>query len=161
MESKRCTRCKEIKPVTEFWKGRPDCKGCWGEFKKKRRRDIPMKVRLMDRSYMAKYGKTTIGRFHNIKTNLKRRGIDLDINRDDFVAWFNRQSRKCHYCHREFTKANGRKLELTGLTIDRKNNSRGYTKGNLVLACRRCNMIKGSWFTEEQMLEIANMFLKN
>ena len=42
----------------------------------------------------------------------------------------------------------------------RKYNRLPYTLDNITFACRRCNNIKGSWFTEKQMLEIANRYFK-
>lgn len=49
----------------------------------------------------------------------------------------------------------------SAFSIDRKDNNKGYIMGNITLACKRCNIIKGKWFTEQEMLEIADRYLKN
>ena len=46
------------------------------------------------------------------------------------------------------------------LTIDCKDNSLGYIKDNLILACDRCNFIKSNIFTYEEMLFIGETFVK-
>lgn len=43
------------------------------------------------------------------------------------------------------------------LTIDRKNNNGNYCIDNIVLACYRCNTIKGDFFTEQEMLKIGKI----
>ena len=45
------------------------------------------------------------------------------------------------------------------LSIDRKDNSLGYEKGNLALACMICNKIKSDFFSEKEMLEIAKKYV--
>ena len=44
------------------------------------------------------------------------------------------------------------------LTLDRVDNTKGYELSNIVLACRRCNYMKGSWLTSEQMLDAAKRY---
>ena len=46
------------------------------------------------------------------------------------------------------------------LTIDRKDNDRGYTIDNIVLSCNRCNMIKGNFFNEQDMLKIGKIVMR-
>lgn len=40
--------------------------------------------------------------------------------------------------------------------LDRKDNSKGYTKDNVVPACRRCNMVKGMYLSYDDMLKVAS-----
>ena len=40
---------------------------------------------------------------------------------------------------------------------DRIDNSKGYERGNLALACLRCNAIKNNYFTKEEMLIIGKI----
>lgn len=39
--------------------------------------------------------------------------------------------------------------------LDRKNNDRGYEKGNLVVCCTRCNRGKSDQFSYEEWVEIG------
>ncbi len=79
-----------------------------------------------------------------------------------FKNWFEKETREephCFYCGQPLDL--GHRNSLTGLTIDRMDNTQGYLVGNMVLSCRRCNIIKGSWFSFEEMLEIAEKYLKD
>jgi len=68
------------------------------------------------------------------------------------------QQTNCYYCGERLTIGTGHKHRLTDRTIDRKDNRRGYIKNNVAVACRRCNLMKGSWFTAEQTMEIARHY---
>lgn len=46
------------------------------------------------------------------------------------------------------------------ISIDRKDNSKGYSRDNCVPACFLCNKIKGSFFTYEEMLEIGEKYVR-
>ena len=45
--------------------------------------------------------------------------------------------------------------KIKSMTIDRKNNSKGYEYGNIVKACWLCNKIKGPFLTSSQMKMVA------
>jgi len=81
---------------------------------------------------------------------------------DEFISWFNSQIQICHYCgitnylHQKWMK----QKTHTSLEIDRKNNSKGYTINNIVLACRRCNMAKNCVFSYNEFVKIANRYLR-
>lgn len=107
------------------------------------------------------YSYTARGRFNRIRDAASTQRIEFNINPWDFVKWYEGQPQTCYYCGRELTKGKNRKHQLTDETFDRKDNDRGYSLDNIALACRRCNLMKGSWLTEGQMLEIAERFFKN
>lgn len=76
------------------------------------------------------------------------------ISKEDFVEWYNSQSRKCIYCNIEEEKIIGtifKKRKVSRLQIDRKNPNKPYQKGNLALACPQCNWMKGSHLNFEEM----------
>ncbi len=97
--------------------------------------------------------------FYSTHANFKRKSKDC-LSYDEFAEWHLKQLDEpfCHYCDTilDFDDKRG----LTGFTVDRKNPAKGYTLDNIVPSCRKCNMIKGNWFTEKQMLEIAHRYLK-
>jgi len=112
------------------------------------------------RQYGIQYRKTPRGFFVGLRARAKRRGIKVEISPEEFVAWFNSQELRCYYCDNrlEFPVLEPRKVQgLHDLVVDRKDNSIGYTIDNIVLACSRCNIVKGSWFTEKQMLKIGQI----
>jgi 5-methylcytosine-specific restriction endonuclease McrA len=146
MNTKKCTQCGEVKPLDQFtkWSGSKDgrrsyCKACSSK-------------------YMSNYSRnTTKGRYHRLKYKAKSDGIEFNLSVQDIENLYNQTH--CHYCGIELTQSVGHKHLLTDKTIDRKDNSAGYIKGNVVAACRRCNLMKGDWLTPEQTLEIAKLYL--
>jgi hypothetical protein len=70
----------------------------------------------------------------------------------------------CHYCGvselfiRFYCEL--MKINTPWMTIDRKDNSLGYTVENCVTSCYLCNKTKSNFFSYEDMLEIANNFIK-
>jgi 5-methylcytosine-specific restriction endonuclease McrA len=86
-------------------------------------------------------------------------GMPINITADAFVTWYKSQLQTCYYCSGELVNG-GARSGFSSLTLDRKDNNQGYTLDNIVLCCRRCNIIKGNWLTEQQMLEIAERYFK-
>lgn len=101
--------------------------------------------------------------YSTIKRNAKIRNIYLGISIDEFVEWFNSQQQECIYCgirvERMTVKDRGKKLSKR-LSVDRINNDKGYEKGNLALACLRCNFIKSNLLSFSEMKEIGEKYLK-
>lgn len=143
-----CSQCKQEKDESEFthWHGKKDglrayCKKCHS-------------------AYMKNYYTNTItGRYHRLLYLTKTKGIAFGFTKDSFRQWFEAQPSTCYYCKQTLTHSKNRNHLLSDATFDRKDSSKGYEPSNVVIACRRCNMIKGDWFTESQMLDIASKYL--
>ena len=147
MEVKYCPACQQSKPLTEFGKNQrnkdqhqPICRVCFNKYQKQ-------------------YGLTQRGRYYKLKDNCWTIGRAIEINVDAFIAWYKAQPKTCYYCGVELVNG-GARSGFTSLTIDRKDNNQKYTLENIVLACRRCNLMKGNWLTEQQTLEIAERYFK-
>lgn len=115
--------------------------------------------------HQQKYQKTPKSIFAQIKYRSKRKDIEINITEIDFVIWYNNQKQICHYCKRTLKEikqntAETKRNKKCRLTIDRKDNCKGYDLNNIVLACNRCNMTKSNYFTEQEMLEIGKI-IKN
>jgi len=86
------------------------------------------------------------------------------ISRKEFIEWYENKPKLCAYCG--ISEEDVVKLDdpynskSSRLTIDCIENYMGYTKGNLVLACRRCNNMKSDLLNFEQMRYIGQNFLK-
>lgn len=96
-------------------------------------------------------------RWNGISQNAKRRGLAV-MSRAEFSAWYQSQIHICVYCGLggDVSRALfGRRLE-----VDRMDNTRGYEVGNVALACHRCNTVKSSHLTYEQMMTVATMFFR-
>lgn len=153
VRTKQCTRCDKVFPLTEFGKHRlsPDghayqCKEC-GRKRSKLYRESP----------------------EGIYTNLKGQSKffnkgDVGFTREEFVAWYSLQLKECVYCDipeevmcsvGDIWNNHRRRLD-----IDRIDGGQEYKKGNIVLACPRCNMTKSDTFSFAEMREIAQKYIK-
>lgn len=61
---------------------------------------------------------------------------------------------ECHYCGAAIRWGQESKDGLA-YNLDRKDCSRGYRKGNIVVCCARCNWAKGDHFTYHEWMQIA------
>lgn len=175
METKFCPRCQQNKAVGEFFRnkcranGLQDyCKECSKNLIREWMKNNPSKAKQIRQ----RAEKTPNVREYRRRQRLKRppgeryrqlikrgtrRGIEIAFTKDEFIDWFPKGVLFCHYCRRELGEyKNG---DLWGLTIDRLDNNKPYELGNIAIACRRCNSMKGSWLTEEQMLDAAQRYL--
>ena len=116
------------------------------------------------KAYRNKYLATASGIHNKLKNNLRQRNqlYKLQISKEDFIKWYTSQEQKCFYCGRTLERIQDDDTQLKGnkrrLSIDRIDNDKGYELVNMVLACKRCNMIKNNFFTKDEMLKIVKMF---
>ena len=152
--TKQCTRCGEVKPLSEFGKHRlsPDghayqCKEC-GKERAKAYRASPMGV------FIGLRGRQTFYKRHGDK-----REKPFLLEKDSFLEWYGVQPKVCHHCgisQENLARIKDSQLrKVHRLTIDCKDNDAGYFLENMVLSCNRCNAIKGDFFTYEEMLHIG------
>lgn len=119
------------------------------------------------------YGKGAIA---NLKANAEKRGIQFSLTQESLEAWWKGTEEVCEYCkttaeeyvrlrdivmqydgcnHQisRFKRAfkSTRHQQISRLTLDRKDNYRGYEISNLAKACWFCNNIKGDFFTVKEM----------
>ena len=96
-----------------------------------------------------------------IRTGAKRRNVKFNITNNEFAEWYINQDKKCFYCNRTFDEIKSEDDNLNNkinrLTVDRVDNNIGYLISNIVLACYRCNLIKGNYFTKNEMLKIGKI----
>jgi len=109
-----------------------------------------------------KYYQSPEGIYISLKFGAKQRNIAFLISKLDFINWYNSQIKKCYYCKRDWNQIEYDiyNLQKSRLSIDRKDNNKGYIIDNIVLCCMRCNLIKSNYFTEVEMLKIGQI-IKN
>jgi hypothetical protein len=88
------------------------------------------------------------------KSHARRSGIYFDITSAQIKELYHQHGSHCCYCKMS-AKESMQKFGIR-LTVDRKDSSGGYTKDNVCLACLRCNTIKGSCISYDQMKRIAH-----
>lgn len=155
---KVCPGCQGQKPFGDFYRDNSKafslttyCKKC-SDLKRKK---YPLKN--YGSIYYVHSKDPAKTKFKSLRTNCPKRGIEFKLNLDEFRKWYSNQERNCFYCGRQLSQF---KKGDDGLTIDRLENAIGYEITNIVLCCWRCNVIKGYWFTSQEMIEIANKYLR-
>ncbi len=163
---KRCAKCKQHKPLDSFSKNmsmqdgkNPYCKSCISKYIKILWNKDPEKSRKLRRDYYSKNKdrilrqrslRSTTQRwspspkFSYMRSKSKRRHVNVTITLEEYIRI---SSLPCHYC--------GLSLPRTGYGIDRKHNSLGYTFGNVVPCCWKCNKIKGNVLTYDEMIIVS------
>ena len=142
-DTKVCTKCKKVKPLSEFYKRekcsvdgyRQQCKECirqirytWVENNKERHKE-----------YRHKYYQTTNYRYKSYVDNANRRGLEFNLSLDYVDELIHTD---CVYCG-SYDNPNG---------IDRIDNSIGYISGNVQSCCWKCNQAKYT-MSEGEFLE--------
>jgi hypothetical protein len=153
---KRCARCKETKPLDQFHKNKrmrdghhTYCKTCVCAYY--RRPDVCQKLKeKMKTLRQLNGGKAwsyrACHRYYFAKSRAKRSGREFSLTMDDYL---NLTNAPCIYCDGE--------LGLSGVGLDRTDNTVGYTKDNVRPCCGTCNRIKSDTFSFEEMKKIGNV----
>lgn len=189
---KYCPGCKKNLPLDNFYKCKNrksgldcHCKTCqktyrkfnlkYKKYKIKYRKEHKKEADEYSENYRKKfkskihksqklYRTTVNGIYTTLKCRIRKTKIKFNISKKDFLDWYDKQEKKCHYCERSIDEIKLNKRELNRfkmrLSIDRVDNSVGYILKNMVLACYRCNSMKSDYFTEKEMLKIGN-FIRN
>lgn len=122
--TKRCTRCLETKSITDFYfiktrnRYHSHCKEC-AKLEVRRQSPRPNRLRIN-------------GKYYTAVSRARRRGYVFTLTKDEYNVIISNEY--CFYCGDTPEKK----------TLDRVDNSLGYIKGNCVMSCLRCNLIKGS-----------------
>lgn len=153
MKTKTCTRCNRTLPISEFGKHKLGIDG------------LNYWCRTCNRERYQEYSKTGSGIYTALKARIKFfRNKPLTITREEFIEWYDAQEKRCVYCdltEKDLSKVIDSFIEFTHrLSIDSVDNDKGYVKGNLVLACNRCNTMKSNFLTFDEMKEIGQKYFK-
>lgn len=168
---KKCIKCKKEKNKADFNKNPYNkdrlhsyCKECLRDtqkefFKKHNFKNQGEYVRYKAEKDIIKYI------FDTLIISSKRRNIKVNFCLSEFRKWYNKQEKQCYYCNlqekdiKKNIKLMPRK-NVKRLTLDRLDCKKEYELTNLVLSCLRCNQIKSNFFTEREMKEIGQFYVK-
>ena len=150
---KRCTKCGELKPLSDFGKHKLGING------------INYWCKECVRKHTKAYRDSPAGIYTNLKGVKKhRKGIEFEMSRQEFVEWYKDQEKTCAYCDIPEDKLeiihNLVNSRSTRLTIDCVDINKGYRTDNIVLACELCNIIKTNFFNFHEMRDIAQKYIK-
>jgi hypothetical protein len=96
--------------------------------------------------------------FNRAKRDAQRRGLSFTLTFKQFENLT--LITECHYCGDPITwmkqGTKDRKWKYLGATnLDRKDNTKGYTKQNVVVCCTRCNRAKSNTFSYDEFVVIG------
>jgi len=98
------------------------------------------------------------GWYTNLRANAKRRGILFNVTQEEFDNLTHNEERCC-YCgitQKELDKLNTSwSYKFNHMTIDRKDNTKGYNIDNMAVCCHKCNLIKGNEFSYDDMMILS------
>lgn len=178
---KTCSRCKREKTIDCFTKDKyaldkldywcRECKKTYQSSKRGKkamnRYNNSLKGKKTAKKYYysnkgqkryRNYSQTPEGIYAHIKGGAKHRNIIFIITKEEFINWYNTQEKRCVYCNRTEQEAiKDKDGKYKRLSIDRKDNNKGYELNNIVLSCHKCNTIKSEIFTYEQMIRVGNI----
>jgi hypothetical protein len=93
------------------------------------------------------------GRYGFLRAMAKGR-CTVELTYEEYLAFT--VHNECHYCGKPI-QWNPHGFRGDGHKLDRKDNSRGYSKDNCVVCCPRCNSAKSNHFTYEEWVEIGKV----
>ena len=160
---KKCTKCFEEKHINEFY-GKKQiisrCKSCHNKCVMSKRQENLIKYK----EYLKETWNQPYMIYARKKANAKSENIEIPITKNEFIQWYNSQEIACHYCGlkpEDFKLTEDPQLfKKINLGLDRMNNNLGYLLDNIVLCCNRCNTIKTSFFSYEEMKLVAKVINK-
>lgn len=155
---KRCSRCGEVKPVSEFSKNRSQknglacqCKTCVKEYQEAN----VDKIRKQKNAYAARkkeyykeYRKANVDAFilSQIKARAKKKGLDFSLELKDIQGVAH-----CPVFGYRLKRGEGKAVP-TSPSVDRIDPSKGYTKDNIQILSQRANAMKQDASPEELIL---------
>ncbi len=87
------------------------------------------------------YRKSQNGRYSRFKAKCKNRGRTLSLSLGQCIELW---SQPCFYCFKVIDNT-------SGYALDRLDNSKDYTLGNVVPCCKTCNWIRKDSLTSKEM----------
>tara|TARA_Y100000310_G_C20652682_1_gene800307 strand:- start:1349 stop:1999 length:651 start_codon:yes stop_codon:yes gene_type:complete len=112
-----------------------------------------------DRNNYTGYGDITGTIWGKIKTGARRRKLEMSVTIEEAWKLFEEQNKKCALSGLPITMKDGKRRKGTA-SLDRKNNIKGYIKGNVQWIHRNINIIKHSC-SQEYFVNICRRVVNN
>lgn len=94
--------------------------------------------------------------YNELKRNAAKDGREVTLTYEEFVEFAG--SSDCGYCGAPIIWAKKHLFKNgNAYNLDRKDNSKGYSKANCVACCGRCNRAKSNHFSYEEWKEIGQL----
>ncbi len=107
------------------------------------------KYRKSFNKWRKNYRQTTKGKYYTLKEKAKRRNIKFSIKLREFEKIY--KNKICYYCRD--------KIKLKEWSLDRIDNKKGYTLGNIYVCCLWCNKMKLNYSIDEWLNKMNKIIL--
>ncbi len=97
--------------------------------------------------------------WYSISSRCKKRNREY-LSYSAFQSWYSKQVQQCCYCGVRPEQLSYPIKHHNDMSIDRMNNSKGYTIDNICLCCHKCNSNKGEFFTWQEWQHIAETVIR-
>jgi hypothetical protein len=140
----KCSRCLEIKPITEFQYGR---KGQKYEYKFSycnvcRKKQVYLNLNRDILTFMR-------DKYTRLLSLAKRNNTLCNITRDEFIEIYTNQNGKCFYTDVELICLVGAGKSRNSCSVDKIVPEKGYTKDNVVFCTVKVNTAKNDFSLDE------------
>lgn len=105
-------------------------------------RDSIEKPELEDIEVPVTFDGLVASKFLQLQRSAARRGKPFDLSLRSVANIL--RAKRCYYTGVELTRGDARKPQPTDLTVDRKDPTKGYVKGNVVACCHLANQFKST-----------------
>jgi len=157
--TKECTKCGVEKPLSGFSKHRLSKDGYAYQCK-----ECNAKRSKMWKSTPSGIYTNIIGRSNHYRKTGTKVFKPVNLTREAFTEWYVDEPKVCVYCdileEDVMLLSEHYRMHRERLSVDCVENLRGYELGNIVLACGRCNFIKGDVFSFDEMRALAQAHIK-
>lgn len=109
-------------------------------------------VKQRYREWASRHRSTMRGRYSAARFEAKRRGLDFSITFEEYCAIRCGSNDECFY-HKG-------PIDNNGGSLDRIDNSKGYSIDNCILSCAHCNKLRGEYLSVEETLEVVALLKK-
>lgn len=177
MVKKQCFKCKVIKNISEFSAVNKNkdgkycrCKKCDNQAKKeskikkaKREKIYREKNREAINKHKKEYKNANFIKncVSKAKERAYRLGLEFDLNDEFILNLINKQNGKCFWLGIPFLLV--RRRDPQQPSIDRLDNSKGYTRDNVVVSCLAANYARNNSTTErfKEFISLLKESIKN
>lgn len=140
----KCSKCKEIKSITNFQFGR---KGQKFEYKFSYCNDCRRKQVYLNLNN--DINKFLSNSFNKLKLRAKKKNIPFSITKKEFIEQYHSQNGLCFYTDVEMICEVGNNTQRNTMSVDKIIPQKGYCKGNVVFTTFRINTCKCDLELEE------------
>jgi len=164
MKTKICSKCKNAKSITEFWKQKSSkdglhcwCKECYRNWRREWNKNNPEKCRKNELKWQNKnperrWASSCLG-------NHRRAGYKINITIDELHKMA-KNIKSCPICNKKLDYRIGKgKTKIDSPALDRINNEKTLNRNNVWIICYKCNTIKQD-LTLQELAEWCKKFLK-